>query len=216
MSAEDPIYYYSPSSAASYESLSSVPSNYYATVAPLPPLSSYAGGDDTADMDIATSVATSSDTKLSTQPRRYEDAIFSNPSSTGVAVDVGQRRGNFADSDMNVLMMLAAAQKSQQCEKSSWASNKLLWVFIIIILIVLVVWIIVVLCTRNKGNCCKKCKKPQHQCCCSKKKKKTSSCSHHKPCDEDDHEEGEAEETHTINEVLSEEEEGDPETTPED
>lgn len=88
-----------------------------------------------------------------------------------VDVDVGARRdGQFHNSDMNVLMMLAAnANQKQQCEQSGYASGKgWLYALVIIILIVIVVWIVIALCCRNKrrGKNCKSCGESSDKCTC--------------------------------------------------
>src|SRR5689334_16223506 len=80
-------------------------------------------------------------------------------------MEVGNRSGVYAPSDMNVLMMLAK-NNEKRCESSSFTSNKLLWAVIIIIVIVIIVWIVVLICTRNKG-CCNVCK--QTPCTCVRK-----------------------------------------------
>jgi hypothetical protein len=88
-------------------------------------------------------------------------------------VNVGDNNtGTFHNSDMNVLMMLAATTK--KCEPSSWYSGKgWLYALMAIIILVIIVWIIIVLCKRSrrnkrgdKRNCCKACGERLDICIC--------------------------------------------------
>lgn len=90
-----------------------------------------------------------------------------------VDVDVGARRdGSFHDSDMNILMMLAASQKRQCDSTGSWSSGKgLFCIFIALILLVIIIWIILAVCNRNRKHtsCCKKCGKQGDECTCKRR-----------------------------------------------
>jgi hypothetical protein len=106
---------------------------------------------------------------------------YPKPASRPLAVDIGltsRPSSAFAESDMKVLMLLAAQSHKQQCERSVWSSGRAwLWLLIILILIVIIVWIIIAVSSRRRkqNRNCDGCGNEQDHCRCKRRHHKKSS-----------------------------------------